>query len=65
MYCDGSERCFEGDVRATLEWGFVSVKYDSCGSLRNMTKWAALYNASSQQILLEDCGNGFVTPSDP
>lgn len=65
MYCNGSERCFEGDVRATLEWGFVSVKYDSCGSLRNMTKWAALYNASGQQILLEDCGNGFVTPSDP
>eukprot|EP01050_Picozoa_sp_SAG11_P003721 SAG11_NODE_217_length_12229_cov_9.152185_19_plen_277_part_00 len=65
MYCDGAERCFEGDVRATLEWGFEGVKYDSCGSLRNMTKWAALYNASGKQIMLEDCGNGFVTPSDP
>ena len=65
MYCDGAERCFEGDVRATLEWGFESVKYDSCGSLRNMSNWAALYNNSGRQILLENCGNGFITPSDP
>ena len=21
MYCQGAERCFEGDVKATLEWG--------------------------------------------
>ena len=29
-----------------------------------MTKWAELYNASGRRIMLEDCGNGFATPTD-
>jgi hypothetical protein len=30
-----------------------------------MTKWAELFNASRTPIVLEDCDNGLVTPSNP
>ena len=51
--------CFEGDVQATLDFGFESVKYDGCGIQRNISHWAELYNKTGKAVLLEDCGNGF------
>ena len=55
---DGSDACFAGDVAATLEFGFGSVKIDSCGIQRNMTHYAHLFNRSGKAVLLEDCHNG-------
>lgn len=53
-----SDLCFEGDVRATLEYGFGSVKLDSCGIQRNMTHYAELFNRSGKVVMLENCHNG-------
>jgi hypothetical protein len=49
--CDmvnGSDLCFVGDVAATLEYGFGSIKIDSCGIQRNMTHYGVLSSARSQ-----------------
>lgn len=56
--------CFKGDVQATLDFGFRSVKFDGCGIQRNISHYAELFNASGVPVLLESCGNG-MSPSDP
>lgn len=55
--CSGEE-CFEGDVEATVAFGFQSVKIDACSALKNMTKYEALFNATGAPMELEDCWNG-------
>eukprot|EP01047_Picozoa_sp_COSAG01_P052521 COSAG01_NODE_5530_length_4203_cov_9.168860_4_plen_276_part_00 len=57
-FINGSDTCFQGDVAATLELGFSSVKIDSCGIQRNMTHYAQLFNLSGKAVMLEDCHNG-------
>ena len=53
-----SDMCFAGDVNATLDFGFSSIKIDSCGIQRNMTHYAQLFNRSGKAVMLEDCHNG-------
>jgi len=55
---DGGDACFAGDVAATLDFGFGSLKIDSCGIQRNMTHYARLFNVSGAAVQLEDCHNG-------
>ena len=50
--------CFAGDVKATIDFGFGSLKIDSCGIQRNMTHYAHLFNLSEHAVVLEDCHNG-------
>ena len=50
---NGSDICFAGDVAATLEFGFSSIKIDSCGNQRNMTHYAQLFNRSGKAVMLE------------
>ena len=57
-FVDGNYTCFAGDVAATLEYGFRSVKIDSCGNQRNMTNYAELFNRSGTAVMLENCHNG-------
>jgi hypothetical protein len=38
--------CFEGDVKATIDYGFAYLKIDACGREKNMKKCAALFNAT-------------------
>ena len=57
-FANGSDTCFAGDVAATLEFGFSSMKIDSCGIQRNMTHYAQLFNRSGKAVMLEDCHNG-------
>ena len=56
---DGGDMCYAGDVAATIDFGFESVRLDGGSSERNMTHWALLYNRTGKAVLLEDCGNGF------
>lgn len=35
---NSTDACFAGDVAATLDFGFGSLKIDSCGNERNMTE---------------------------
>jgi hypothetical protein len=57
LSCCGDE-CFRGDVQATLDYGFQSIKLDSCGCLKNMTRYAELFNQSGVCVMLENCHNG-------
>ena len=49
---------YEGDVRATVEWGFDGVKIDSCGAQKNMTLYGALINATGHALVVENCHQG-------
>ena len=31
------EKCFKGDVQATIDYGFESIKLDGCGCVGNIT----------------------------
>jgi len=37
--CSGLE-CFQGDVQATLDYGFRSIKLDGCGVEKNITLYS-------------------------
>ena len=50
---------YRGDVDAILKAGFDSVKFDACGQLNNMTRWANLLNASARPVMLENCHWGY------
>ena len=49
---------YEGDVRATVAWGFDAVKIDSCGAQKNMTLYGHLFNRSGTPIQIENCHQG-------
>lgn len=55
---------YQGDVQATLDFGFSSIKLDACGIFRNMTYWAELFNATGRQVMIEDCHFGRDGPGD-
>ena len=52
-----NNKCFIGDVKATLEYGFESVKLDGCGVQRNVTEYARLFNNTDVEIMIENCHN--------
>ncbi len=56
---NGTDICFAGDVAATIDFGFESIKLDGCGIQNNMTHYAYLYNRSGEAILLENCHNRY------
>ena len=58
LQADGTDICFQGDVNATIDFGFDSVKYDGGGMEKIITHFAMLYNRTGKAVLLEDCGNG-------
>lgn len=55
---NGSDSCFAGDVKATIDFGFESIKLDGCGIQKNVTHYAALFNATGKRVLIENCHNG-------
>jgi hypothetical protein len=46
---------YEGDVRALQDFGFDGVKFDGCGRMNNMTKYAEIMLRSGLNITVEDC----------
>jgi len=58
---------YEGDVRATVAWGFDAVKIDSCGAQRNMTLYNMLINATGKALEVENChqGHNFTDGGNP
>ena len=47
-HCNTTE-CFQGDVNATLAFGFDSIKLDGCGEEENVELWYDLFNATIEQ----------------
>lgn len=61
--CGANERVekrinYEGDVKATIGWGFDGVKIDSCGAQKNMTLYYQLFNATGKPVGIENCHQG-------
>ena len=55
---------YEGDVEATLEYGFDSIKLDGCGAQMNISLWNELFEKNSKGgILIENCHQNPKTPS--
>ena len=55
---------YRGDAEAALSAGFDSVKFDGCGQLNNMTRWASLLNASARPVMIENCHWGYCDGAD-
>ncbi len=55
--------CYLGDVTATIEFGFDSIKLDGCGAERDLDMFAGLFNASGKSILIENCHWGGTVPN--
>ncbi|KAL3929648.1 MAG: hypothetical protein SGPRY_001869 [Prymnesium sp.] len=49
---------YEGDVAATVGWGFDGVKIDSCGAQTNMTNYNRLFHRTGRAIVVENCHQG-------
>ena len=46
-----NDSCFRGDVEATLNFGFESIKLDGCGDQKNVTHYAKLVRIISHIFL--------------
>ena len=46
---------YEGEIQATIDFGFDGIKLDGCGEFRNLTVFAELMNKTGRPILVEDC----------
>eukprot|EP00038_Savillea_parva_P009018 m.180708 g.180708 ORF g.180708 m.180708 type:complete len:593 (-) comp15074_c0_seq1:172-1950(-) len=46
---------YEGDVQATIDFGFDGIKLDGCGEFLNLTLWADLFNETGHPVLIENC----------
>ena len=58
-----ADTIMRGSIRMLVEQGWDGVKFDSCSEFHNLTRWAALINASSARpVLIENCHQGAYTP---
>lgn len=55
---------YQGDVKATVDFGFDGIKLDGCGGFRNLSYYAELFNATGRKVLIEDCHWGGDGPGD-
>jgi alpha-galactosidase len=46
-----------------MDYGFDSIKLDGCGGERDLTQYAALFNATGKSILIENCHWGGTIPN--
>ena len=57
------DKCYAGDVKKTVEFGFDSIKLDGCGQQMDLSKWANYFNATGKSILIENCHWGDTLPT--
>ena len=50
-------------MSATVAYGWDSVKLDSCGAQKDLSLYAALYNATGKAIMIENCHQGSTVPN--
>lgn len=56
--CKAGQACYTGDVAATNDFGFASLKVDGCGVQKHFATYATLFNQSGKRVLLENCHEG-------
>ncbi len=54
---------YKGDVDATIEFGFDSVKLDGCGLFLDLNKWRNMYDKTGKSIMIENCHWGKEVPT--
>mmetsp|Transcript_16417 Transcript_16417/g.22897 ORF Transcript_16417/g.22897 Transcript_16417/m.22897 type:complete len:444 (-) Transcript_16417:47-1378(-) len=57
------ESCYRGDVEAIVKFGFDSVKLDGCGTQRDLSVWARLFEEKGKSIMIENCHWGETVPN--
>lgn len=55
---------YEGEIQATIDFGFDGIKLDGCGEFMNLTVFAELMNKTGKPLLVEDCHWGKDGPGD-
>lgn len=55
---------YEGDVKATVAYGFDSIKLDGCGAQKNVSLWSKLFKKYKPSgVLIENCHQHPRTPT--
>jgi hypothetical protein len=62
-----NERCYEGDVKALIDYGFDGVKLDACGWQMDLDLWQRLIqeHTKDRPVLIEACHWGRTVPEKP
>jgi alpha-galactosidase len=55
--------CYRGDVFATIQYGFDSIKLDNCGKETDLSMYALLFNSTGKSIMIENCHWGLTLPT--
>eukprot|EP01052_Picozoa_sp_SAG31_P025120 SAG31_NODE_2184_length_6244_cov_3.004882_2_plen_147_part_00 len=49
------DRNYAGDIAALKRLGFDAAKFDNCGAMKNITKYAELMKKSGKNYTIENC----------
>ena len=58
------EKNYQGDIAALHALGFDAAKFDNCGSMKNLTKYAELMQATGKNYTVEACHWGHCWDQD-
>ena len=58
------EKNYQGDIAALHTLGFDAAKFDNCGSMKNLTKYAELMQATGKNYTVENCHWGHCWDQD-
>ena len=58
------EKNYQGDIAALHALGFDAAKFDNCGSMKNLTKYAELMQATGKNYTVENCHWGHCWDQD-
>jgi len=53
----------KGDVKATTDWGFDSVKIDGCSVFLDFDLWQTMFRKTNQPVMIENCHWGWTVPT--
>jgi len=57
------EKCYRGDVKAAVEYGFDSIKLDGCGKELDLDLYARLFQQAGKSVMIENCHWGLTLPN--
>ena len=64
MPASGWDINYEGDVEMLHSMGWDGIKFDGCGAMCNLTKYAALMKSTGKSYEIENCHWGTCTDGD-
>lgn len=61
---EAPRKMYEGDVAATVRYGWDGIKLDGCGAEYDLDLFAKLFNATGKPIMIENCHWGKTVPNE-